>query len=166
MAYISRLVFLDFGLPEHTPKLAGALSECAEDHRRAGEPIIWVRLAAESVVPRGDLTLDVPPYPDAPRAGPYAEPVLDLPLSPARADLAPYGGAPLNRPSTAATALAVVETMALHRVDAAHCFAYGDLCLDDFLLKLVGNPRVVPCCQEQAAAARARGFPVIDMLGA
>jgi hypothetical protein len=139
-----RLVFLDPGVPHHPPSLPGFLSRVAEDHRRAGTPVIWLRSDRAWGIPRGDVTLDVPD----PTADPHALSGTWDPLS----------------TTALARTLAVVEIMAQRRVPAAHCFAYGDLCLDESVLAVVGNPRVVACCPKQAEYARSRGFAVIGTL--
>ena len=138
-----RLVFLDLGAPHHPPGLPAVLSRLAEEHRRAGTPVIWLRSGGGWEIPRGDLEIRVP------------EPAPDHALT----------GAP-NPPEAGrlARTLAVVEAMARHRVRATHCFAYGDLCLDESVVTLVGNPRVVACSPAQAEHARSRGFAVTETL--
>ena len=138
---LRRLVFLDPGAPYHPPTLPALMSEAAEDHRRAGTPVIWIQSDHVWDIPAGDQRLTIP------------EPPFD-PAAPLPGASGPVSAAALAR------TMAVVEAMAQLRVPAAHCFAYSDLCLGESILTLVGNPRVVACRPETAEIARSRGFVV------
>lgn len=133
-----RIVFMDHNRLVHPPTMLEVLSALAARHRDDGSVVAWLGTVPRRNLGRGDLVLDL--------AGP------------------PRQGYDTAEPSASAKTLAVVETIARFCLPATVCVAYGDLCTEPSALPLVGTPRVVACCPDQAQLARARGLPVVAEL--